>query len=47
MEFMITNHCFMHSVKYGDRQKIEAKLGIPSKKFLMKKSPRIWMKPIS
>lgn len=34
MEFMIVNHCSMHKVSFKERQKIEQKFNIPSKKLL-------------
>jgi hypothetical protein len=36
MQFMIVNYCSLHPINYRDRQKIESKLGIPSKKLLKK-----------
>lgn len=34
MNFMIVNHCSMHKIGFKDKQKIEQKFGIPSKKLL-------------
>jgi len=34
LKFMIMEHCSVHSVKYRERQRIETKIGIPSKKLL-------------
>ncbi len=36
LRFMIVNHCAMHSVTFKDKQKIENKLGIPSRKLFIK-----------
>ena len=33
MKLMVVNHCYFHSVSYKDRQRIENKLGIPSRRF--------------
>ncbi len=40
MRFMIANHCSMHSLGFKGKQKIEHKLGIPSKKLLIKQVKR-------
>jgi len=34
MNFMIVNHCSMHKIGFREKQKIEHKFGIPSKKLL-------------
>lgn len=34
MEFMVVNHCSMHTINFKDRQKIEQKFHIPSRKLL-------------
>lgn len=34
MKLMIVNHCALHKISYKDRQKIESKLGIPTRKLL-------------
>ncbi len=34
MNFMIVNHCSMHKVDFKEKQRIEQKFGIPSKKLL-------------
>jgi len=36
LKFMIVNHCAMHSIDFKDKQKIESKLNIPSKKLVSK-----------
>jgi hypothetical protein len=35
MKFSVINHCSMHSMGFKEKQKIEHKLGIPSKKLLI------------
>ena len=34
LRFMIVHHCSIHHIEYKDKQKIEQKLGISSKKLL-------------
>ncbi len=34
IKFMIAHHCSMHGITYKDRQKLESKLGFPSRKLL-------------
>jgi len=34
MKFMIVDYCSLHPIYYKDRQKIESKLGIPSRELL-------------
>ncbi|HDK41915.1 MAG TPA: TIR domain-containing protein [Candidatus Pacearchaeota archaeon] len=36
LNFMIVNHCAMHSINFKDKQKIESKLNIPSQKLVSK-----------
>jgi len=36
LRFMIVKHCSMHSVGYKEKQRIEQKIGIPSKQLLLK-----------
>jgi len=36
MKFMIVDYCSLHPISYKDRQKIENKLGIQTRKFLIK-----------
>lgn len=38
MNFMIVNHCAMHSLGFKERMKIENNLGIPSRKLLVQQS---------
>ena len=40
MRFMIVNHCSMHSIGFKEKQKIEHKLGITSKRLLIQQSKR-------
>lgn len=40
MRFMIVNHCSMHSLGFKEKQKIEHKLGIPSRKLLRQQARR-------
>ena len=41
MKFQIVNHCSMHSLSYKEKQKVENKLGIPSKKMIIQQIKRI------
>jgi SpoVK/Ycf46/Vps4 family AAA+-type ATPase len=38
MKFMIVNHCSMHSIGFKEKQKIEQKLGILSRKLLLQQA---------
>jgi adenylate kinase family enzyme len=40
MRFMIVNHCSMHPLGFKEKQKIEHKLGIPSKRLLIHQAKR-------
>ena len=40
MRFMIVNHCSMHLLGFKQKQKIEHKLGIPSKRLLIQQAKR-------
>lgn len=40
MNFMIVNHCSMHKVDFKEKQKIEQKFGIPSRKLLTQTSEK-------
>jgi hypothetical protein len=33
-KLMVVNHCSLHQVKYGDRQRIETLLEVPARKLL-------------
>ncbi len=38
MKFMIVNHCSMHTIGFKEKQIIQNKLGIPSKKLLIEQA---------
>jgi len=38
LEFLVVNHCAMHSIGFKDKQRIESKLGIPSREMLIKQT---------
>ena len=40
MKFMIVNHCSMHSLGFKEKQRIEHKLDIPSKRLLTQQSKK-------